>query len=165
MKRRALPAVLCAALLLGGCGFHLRSQFNYAFERAAVLPEDKPGVADEVRRALGDVAVPRTPASGQAGPQVIVDLVEETRDSSVVGINAIGQVLELQLRLRARFKLRTAQGQELIPETEITRVMDVSYSESEALSKQTEEDFLYRDMQRDIAQQILRRLAAVHQLP
>jgi LPS-assembly lipoprotein len=40
---------------------------------------------------------------------------------------------------------------------------DISYNESAALAKETEEALLYRDMQSDIAQQIQRRLAALKQ--
>jgi LPS-assembly lipoprotein len=38
---------------------------------------------------------------------------------------------------------------------------DISYNESAALAKEAEEILMFRDMQTDIVQQILRRLAAV----
>ena len=38
---------------------------------------------------------------------------------------------------------------------------DVSYNESVALSKEGEEALLYRNMQTDLVQQLMRRLAAV----
>jgi len=63
-----------------------------------------------------------------------------------------------------RFRLDTPQGQELIEDTEIIQQRDISYSETAALAKETEEALLYRDMQSDIAQQIQRRLAAVKQI-
>ena len=79
----------------------------------------------------------------------------------MVGVNASGQVREFQLRIRVRLKLSTPQGKELIPEDEILLQRDISYNESAALAKEAEENLLYRDMQSDITQQILRRLAAV----
>jgi LPS-assembly lipoprotein len=38
---------------------------------------------------------------------------------------------------------------------------DISYSETIALAKEAEEALLYRNMQTDLVQQLLRRLAAV----
>jgi LPS-assembly lipoprotein len=44
---------------------------------------------------------------------------------------------------------------------ELLQQRDISYSESAALAKEAEEALLYRDMQTDVVQQTLRRLAAV----
>ena len=74
------------------------------------------------------------------------------------------QLRELQLRLRVRFRLRTPTGGEPIPNTEIVQQRDISYNETQALAKEAEEALLYRNMQSDIVQQILRRLAAVKQI-
>ncbi len=68
------------------------------------------------------------------------------------------------LRLRVRFKLRTPNGDEPIPETEILQQRDVTYNETNALSKEAEEAMLYKDMRTDIVQQLLRRLSAVKSL-
>jgi LPS-assembly lipoprotein len=78
-----------------------------------------------------------------------------------VASTAAGQVRELQLRARLNFRLRTPQGRELIPATEILLSRDISYSETAALAKEQEEDFLFRAMQGDIVDQVLRRLASV----
>ena len=67
---------------------------------------------------------------------------------------------ELQLRLRIKFRLRTPTGVELIPDTELLQQRDVSYNETIALSKEGEEALLFRNMQTDLVQQLLRRLAA-----
>ena len=76
-------------------------------------------------------------------------------------MNASGQVREFQLRLRVNFRLRSAKNSELIPATEILQQRDISFNESAVLAKEAEEGLLYREMQSDIVQQIMRRLAAV----
>jgi LPS-assembly lipoprotein len=58
-------------------------------------------------------------------------------------------------------RLRNAQGKELIDGDVILQQRDISYNESAALAKEAEEILMFRDMQTDIVQQILRRLAAV----
>ena len=76
-------------------------------------------------------------------------------------MNSSGQVREFQLRSVVRFQMRTPDGRELIAPTEITQQRDISFNESTVLAKETEEILLYRDMQSDLLQQILRRLAAI----
>jgi LPS-assembly lipoprotein len=48
---------------------------------------------------------------------------------------------------------------EIIPMTEISLKRDLSYSDTETLSKEAEEALLYRDMQNDAVQQLMRRLS------
>jgi LPS-assembly lipoprotein len=164
MQRRTVSQLVLTGLLLpalGACGFRLRSSQNFAFQTIAVTPETGGLVATELQRYFGDSVRPVSPAKGEAPPQVIVDILQELREKTVVGTNATGQVREFQLRIRVRFRMRTPQGRELIADTEITQQRDISFNESAVLAKEAEEALLYRDMQSDIVQQLLRRLAAV----
>ena len=61
-------------------------------------------------------------------------------------------------------RLRTPPVKDLIPETELLQQRDISFNESAVLAKESEENLLYRDMQTDIVQQLMRRLAAVKTL-
>jgi LPS-assembly lipoprotein len=105
------------------------------------------------------------PPPGAATPaDAVLDVLADQREKSVVGSTAAGQVREFQLRTRFRFRLSTPAGKVLIEDSEILLQRDISYSETLALSKADEEAALYRDMQTDIVQQLLRRLAAVRSL-
>jgi LPS-assembly lipoprotein len=161
MKRRYLFACALGASLLAGCGFKLRSSQTFAFETVAVTPESGGAVASELVRYLGDKVRPLAPPKGGEAPQVIVDILQELREKTVVAVNASGQVREFQLRIRVKFRMRTPQGRELITDTEVTQQRDISFNESAVLAKEAEEGLLYRDMQSDIVQQLMRRLAAV----
>jgi LPS-assembly lipoprotein len=52
----------------------------------------------------------------------------------------------------------------LIAPSDVLQQRDISFNESAVLAKEAEEGLLYRDMQSDIVQQLLRRLAAVKSL-
>jgi LPS-assembly lipoprotein len=91
----------------------------------------------------------------------ILDILSETRQQVVVGMNSSGQVREMQLRLRIRFGLRTPQGEEWIEPVELYQQRDLSFTETAALSKEIEMNMMYRDMQTDIVQQIMRRISIV----
>jgi LPS-assembly lipoprotein len=163
--------------LLAGCGFQLRRAPDFAFRTITINAPASSPLAEELRRALvagGDVTVvtsasapaatPAAPASGvPAAPldAVILDLPLEQREKVVVGLNATGQVREFQLRTRVRFRVRTARGTELIPETELLQQRDMSFSEAVVLAKEQEEALLYRDMQAELVQQLMRRLGAL----
>ena len=172
MKRRVLLASGGAALL-AGCGFQLRQAPDFAFDSIVINAAASSPLAAELRRSLaanGKVEVvsptptpavtPATPAAVRGG-QVVFELPQELREKVVVGLNASGQVREFQLRLRIRFRVRTPQGRELIPETELMQQRDISFNEAAVLAKEAEESLLYRDMQADLVQQLMRRLAAL----
>jgi LPS-assembly lipoprotein len=63
-----------------------------------------------------------------------------------------------------RFRVRSPGGRELIPDTELLQQRDISFSETAVLAKESEEALLYRDMQADLVQQLLRRLGALKTL-
>ena len=160
MNRRSALGALGAAAL-AGCGFELRRAPELRFSSLALAGfKPKSTLADELRRQIGTsttTVVVETPTQAQ----VVLEALTDAREKSVVASTAFGQVRELQLRSRFGFRLRTPQGRELIPATEILLSRDMSYSESAALAKEQEEEALYRSMQNDIAAQVLRRLASV----
>lgn len=163
MKRRLLIGSAGAALL-AGCGFQLRKAPDFAF-RSIVIASGS-SLATELRRFLaadGKVEVIGDPARAPTA-DVVLHLLQDQREKTVVGLTATGQVREFQLRTRVKFRLATPGGKELIPETELLQSRDISFNESAVLSKEAEENLLYRDMQTDIVQQLMRRLAAVKSL-
>ena len=165
MQRRPLIALLLpAGLALGGCGFRLRGSQTYAFDRIAVLPHPGGPLAIELRRSFGPAVQVLAPGAPLTQAQVVLDMLQEQREKTVVGVNASGQVREFQLRLRVRFRLRTPGGVELIAPTEVLLQRDISFNETAVLAKEAEEGLLYRDMQLDAVQQLVRRLAAVKTL-
>src|SRR4051812_9898080 len=95
-SRLFIPAATHAPL--AGCGFELRRAPDFAFTTIA-MPADG-GVATELRRTLtsgGNVRVVPADAKPDAA-QVVLDIVSNTQEKVVVGINASGQVREFQLR-------------------------------------------------------------------
>ena len=155
-----------AAAGLSGCGFQLRQSADLPFKSLFLILPRQSALGVDLRRHLASNAnlTVFTEAKDMAASEVVLDVMSEVRERVVVGLNASGQVRELQLRLKVKFRLRTPQGKNLIPEVELQQQRDLSFLESAALSKEIEEAMMYRDMQVDIVQQMLRRLAAVKSL-
>jgi LPS-assembly lipoprotein len=151
---------------LAGCGFELRKPPRYAFSTLfSSIPIVSPfGV--KLKRSLessGQVEVITDPRQIERA-DVIFDQLFEFREKVVVGRTSTGAIREFQLRLRYRFRVRSRNGIELIPDTEITLNRDINFNETGALSKESEEALLYKDMENDVTLQIQRRLAAIRQV-
>ena len=151
---------------LTACGFQLRQAPTLAFTSIYVGVAEGSLFGNELKRRLASLGSLQliTDAKLKQTAQVLLEVLQEQREKTVVGVNAAGQVREFQLRIRVKFKLVTPQGKELIEETELLQQRDISFNESAVLAKEAEEGLLYRDMQTDIVQQLLRRLAAIQTL-
>ena len=167
-RRLCLRAVLGLSVAAGlsACGFQLRGAADYPFKTLYANFSSTSSLGVELRRNLlgtGRIELWSDPPLMMRADAVL-DILSEDRQQVVVGVNASGQVRELQLRLKVRFRLRTPQGVSLIEPVELAQQRDLSFTETAALSKEIEQGMMYRDMQSDIVQQIMRRLAAVKSL-
>ncbi|MFN3438952.1 MAG: LPS assembly lipoprotein LptE [Acidovorax sp.] len=161
MNKRTLLS-LAPVALLSACGFRLRGVPEFAFKSVYIAAPTGSPLARELQRTLQGSGSPLQvlrDAALMPTAEVILDLLQEQQERVVVGQNASGQVRELQLRLRIKFRLRTPTGVEWIPETELLQQRDISYNETIALAKEAEEALLFRNMQTDLVQQLMRRLS------
>ena len=160
LVRSAGLSALAAALT--GCGFTLRQAPNFDFASLHTNFAPASTLGAQFRRSMAGGSQVRLLDNAQAmEADVRLEVLSDLRQRVVVGTSATGQVRELQLRLIFKFRLRARDGSELIPETELRQQRDMSYNESVALAKESEEALLYRDMDREVVNQLLRRLATV----
>lgn len=162
MKRRAALA-LTTALMLSACGFQLRGANGKAalpFRTIYLGIPDSSPLGIELRRnirASGDTTIVTNPKEAEA----IIEVLQESRDKATLTLNTQGRVREYSLYYKLRFRVKDNKDKELLAPTEITLKRDLSFNESQIIAKEKEEEMLYRDMQSDLVQQILRRLAVL----
>jgi LPS-assembly lipoprotein len=77
-----------------------------------------------------------------------------------LSLTGTGAVSEFRLRYLVTFRLHDRKGGDYVPASTIELTRDVTFNDAEVLAKDTEEQLLYRDMQSDMVQQIMQRLAA-----
>lgn len=163
-RRRALHrggamVALGGLLMLGGCGFALRRPAQLQLETVRLkgfTPRDT--LTDEIRHAIekrGSTRVVEDEAQATLEQLLLV------RERVMAAQTSAGQVRELTLRLRFRFQVLMPGGRAAIAPTELALARDLSYDESLALAKAHEEEALFRAMQADIVNQVMRRLATV----
>jgi len=155
---------MAATFALSSCGFQLRgstTQANLPFSTIYLAFPDTSPLGLELKRNLrasNGTKVVDDPKAAQA----VIGLLSETRDNSVVlSRNTQGRIREYQLQYKVTFDVKGAKDKPLLPPTEIVLKRDISFNESQVLAKEKEEEVLYRDMQTDLVQQILRRLAVL----
>jgi LPS-assembly lipoprotein len=152
--RAALAGVMAA--LLAACGFQLRGQAQLPFD-TLYIPGANPLVI-ELKRNVAAASKTRLVDSPDDA-QAVLGFTQELREKIILSFNAQGRVSEYQLRYRVGFRVTDSKGgQVYLPTSEIQLTRDVSYSDSQVLAKEAEEALLYREMQGDMVQQIMRRL-------
>ncbi len=158
-RRRGLAGFLFAVALAsaaGGCGFHLRGDVSYAFSTLFInSPANVPFTA-ELKRALAGSGT--TLVDSAAAAQVIFDVSNVTDDKQVLSLSGGGRAREFLLTKRVTFALHDASGKDWLPAGEIVIRRSFTFSESEVLAREAEEARLYKEMQTDAVQQIVRRL-------
>jgi len=159
LSSRRTALTFLGGALLAGCGFQLRQPPRLSFKSIALTGfARRSPLADAFKRELEkQVQVLESPEKAE----VVLQALDDIREKSVVASTSAAQVREFQLRLKFNFRAHTPGGRELIPRAELLLSRDMSYSETQALSKEAEEGELYREMHADVVAQVMRRLAAV----
>ena len=163
-KRRRLLGLLgtlATGSLLSGCGFRLRGSNEptlFPFQRIYVSEPPSTQLGADLRRQLApydNLTVVETPQAAQ----VALNIISDARDRTVLTRNSQGRVREYTLVYTLNYRATDGSGKDLLPVSQVSASRTLSYNENSALAKEVEENLLYRDMQTDVIQQILRRLA------
>ena len=155
-SRNAL--VVALLLTLAACGFRLRGTADVPFE-TIFLPGATGGIALDLKRNI-QVGTNAKVVDDAAKAEAVLQFTEETKQKEVLSLTGTGKVREFQLRYRVGFRVHDGKGGEYVPQSTIQLTRDVTFNDTEILAKEQEEQILFRDMQTDMVQQILRRLAA-----
>ena len=163
MRRLSAPLLaVLLALLVAGCGWQLRGmgsmQLPYKTMYIA-LPEtaDVRIWLERYIRAGGRTTIVDSAKEAEA----VFQQLQDSRVKTVLSVNAQGRVREYRLQMTYRFRLVDAKGRELVGPNEIALSRDITYDDSTVLAKDLEEGLLWRDMNNDLVNQILRRLTII----
>ncbi|HJW03878.1 MAG TPA: LPS assembly lipoprotein LptE [Azospira sp.] len=153
-------ALLALSLLIGGCGFQLRGAQPLPFRTLYLAIPENSELGADLRRQIK--ATGRTQlVDKREEAEAVFSTLLDFRERLVLSYNSAGRVREIQLRYRYTYRVQNAKGENLGQPGEVILTRDVTYDDSQLLSKAAEEELLWQDMQRDLVQQLLRRLAAI----
>lgn len=155
-----LAGIGATAVLPAACGFHLRGAVKLPFTTLwSGLPAGT-ALAGEFNRQVRVTQSTRLvekPEDAQARFEVL----SLTRESEIMAFTSTGRPRQYQLRLRLRYRLTDGGSREFTPPTEIMLRRDISTTDTQLISRADEEAQLYRDMERDLVVQLMRRLSLV----
>lgn len=151
-------SVLCLVATLAACGFQLRGQYAFDFDRIELRGMEKTEMYRnmDLQLQILDLAVNPT-----AGAPLKLTLLRETRDRSIVTFSASGRAREVRLTYELQYHVTDKNGDFLIATNVLSQRRELTYSDDQILGKESEENTLYTEMQRDIARQISARLSAL----
>ena len=153
--------VVVATLLLTACGFQLRGTYVLPFDSIAIaLPETGELYAQLRRSLMAGSAVQVTGVEVTPPAQVVLQVLADQSSKNILSLSAAGRAREYQLVRQFSFRLVDGQGQEWLSPSRISIHRDITFNDDLVLSKESEEALLWRDIQNDLVQQVLRRLAA-----
>jgi LPS-assembly lipoprotein len=152
--RAAFALVL--ALGVAACGFQLRGSAELPFQTIYVSPGS--GIGLNVKREI-EAASHTKVVENAKNAQAVLQFSQETQTSQILALDVNGKVRALRLLYTVSFRVADTKGGEFVPTTTLRQTRDITYNDADILAKQAEQSLLYRDMQADMVQQIMRRLA------
>ena len=155
---RSLIIFLCVAML-SACGFQLRGSYNLPWETLHIgLPENSE-LYYQIKRGIevGSQTKVTTDAK-QASASLVI--LRNDQAKSILSLSGKGLVREFQLTRTLAYRIQDAQGKELLPMSQIVLQRDMTFDDERIFAKEAEELSIWREMQQDLVQQLLRRLAA-----
>ena len=182
MRAAKFAVILMLAGLLAACGFKLRGSaelpgYKLPFTTIALGLDSTSEFHAQLKRTI-EASSPGTrvvtdPKEAEAVLAVLLDRSEK----NILSLTAAGRAREYQLIRTFSFRVHgraTAPAApavkyseapvvgptEFIPPSTITLRRDITFSDDLVLSKESEEILLWRDIQGDLVQQLMRRLAA-----
>lgn len=156
MRRWLTLAVL---LLVSACGFQLRGAYPLPFDKLYIALPDTTELHAQLKRSIAAGSNVRI-VDTQKEAQATLVIPSDTSAKNILSLSATGRAREFQLVRTFSFRLVDGKNRDWLPPSQIVVRRDITFTDDLVLSKEAEETLLWRDIQNDLVQQILRRLAA-----
>jgi LPS-assembly lipoprotein len=159
---RLIFSAAAAASLLSGCGFQLQGHADFPFKTLYIGSSGSHEMTALLTRKIE--AGSQTKVVKQAKDADAILNITEGRGQATLSLSSEGLVEEYELDLTVAYQLTGKDGAILIPPSNVALNRSMTYNDEFALAKQAETDILYRDMEHDAVDQLMRRLGVVHTL-
>ena len=159
MRTRFL-SLLLLAFVLSACGFQLRASSSLPWETLAIsgVPENNE-LYFQIKRNLEASSQTKVVTDAKQASATLV-VLQNLQHKAILSLSGKGLVREFQLTRTFMYRILDAEGKEVLPAAQIVLQRDMSFDDERIFAKEAEEATIWREMQQDMVQQLLRRLAA-----
>lgn len=159
MRTAKLLVISVLIALLAACGFQLRGNYALPFATLSISLPPTSAFYAQLKRSI-EAASPTRIVTDAKEAEASLIVLGDIQQKIILSLSAAGRAREYDLVRTFTFKVSGANGAEYIPPSQIVLRRDITYNDDLVLSKEAEEALLWRDIQTDLVQQIMRRLAA-----
>ncbi len=164
--RRTVLSLFALAPISGlvACGYRLRGMVDLPFKVIAITGSPSPPLRADLQTAIltgTDAKVAINPKDAD----LILDITSDLNGREILAYNSNGQVSAYRLNIRVGFRAYDVSGADVVPEAEIYMTRDMDFSVSTVLATDVQVQQFLSLMRRDLAVQILRRVAASARAP
>jgi LPS-assembly lipoprotein len=189
MRASKLTAILLLIGLLSACGFKLRGSaelpgYTLPFATLALGLAPTSEFYSQLKRNIEASSPGTRVVADPREAEAVLAVLGDRSEKIILSLTAAGRAREFQLVRTFSFKVHgnvastaaaprvkysdeppAAGPTEYIPPSTITLRREITFSDDLVLSKESEEALLWRDIQSDLVQQLMRRLAAAKLQP
>ncbi len=159
-----LLSLLALSCGLAACGFQLRGSYSLPYESIFISAPDYSVIGAGLKRAIRSSNSTRLADKAEDAEATFLPTAE-AREPIILSLSSAGRVREKRLRYRYAYRIIDPKGRDLVLPRTVELTRDLTYADSDVLAKTQEEDLLWRDMETDLVQQLMRRLAAAKPSP
>lgn len=180
-----LALILFVAIFVSSCGFQLRGTGNsrYAipyktffiqltensdvkiwlqrYIRASNNAENRQQNQTELLENFDFAENQKLEPEQQIFVDGIFQQLMDARQKQILSLTSSGRVREYRLQLTYQFQVINSKGEVVISPNTISLTRDISYDDNSLLSKDLEENILWKDLTNDLVNQIMFRLTAI----
>jgi LPS-assembly lipoprotein len=187
MRAAKLSVIVLLVGLLAACGFKLRGSaelpgYKLPFATIALSLPPTTEFYAQLKRSI-EASSPGTRVVAESREaEAFLTVLGDTSQKIILSLTAAGRAREYQLVRTFTFKVHAAPAApapavkysdappvagptEYIAPSTITLRREITFSDDLVLSKESEEALIWRDIQSDLVQQLMRRLAAAKLQP
>ncbi|MGA9853562.1 MAG: LPS assembly lipoprotein LptE [Gammaproteobacteria bacterium] len=148
------------ALLLTGCGFHLRQPARLPAVMLRTYIDDSSGDRELVRELRRSLTTPSTTVIDDAvHATAVLNITKSQRFQRVLSVSNTGQPLEYQVAYQVEFSLTGAGKTLIVPQT-LTLTRNYAYDVASVIGDTEQANVLYNALEDNMAQLILFKLEA-----
>lgn len=164
MKIMTRATALLCVFLLTACGWHLRGSLNLPSDLHSIYIQ---GASANLHQALSQQlqASNITVTQSASNAQYTLAIANERQDRRTAALGSDALAAQYEFISSADFEFRTPSGDLLGMPDKVQITRSVNFDASQVLGSASESELVKREMTRDLASQIIRRLSFLANAP